>query len=73
MKAIINGKFIVGDSIIENKALLFDEKIVGFVDSIGSDVEVIDACGCYVSAGFIDIHIHGSGGYDVMDATYEAF
>ena len=35
-------------------------------------VEVIDAQGAYVSAGFIDMHIHGSGGADVMDATPEA-
>jgi len=33
---------------------------------------VIDAKGAYVSPGFIDIHIHGSGGADVMDATPEA-
>ena len=36
------------------------------------DVEIIDAKGAYVSAGFIDLHIHGSGGADVMDATPEA-
>jgi len=34
--------------------------------------EVIDAKGAYVSAGFIDLHIHGAGGADVMDATPEA-
>jgi N-acetylglucosamine-6-phosphate deacetylase len=28
--------------------------------------------GHYVSAGFIDMHIHGSGGADVMDGTPEA-
>ena len=33
---------------------------------------MIDAKGAYVSAGFIDIHIHGSGGADVMDATPQA-
>jgi N-acetylglucosamine-6-phosphate deacetylase len=33
---------------------------------------VIDAQGYYVSAGFIDLHIHGSGGADVMDATQES-
>ncbi len=32
----------------------------------------IDAKGNYVSAGFIDLHIHGSGDADVMDATPEA-
>jgi len=37
----------------------------------GSD-EVIDAKGNYVSAGFIDLHIHGSGGADIMDATFDA-
>jgi len=37
-----------------------------------SDKEIIDAKGQYVSAGFIDLHIHGSGGSDAMDATYEA-
>jgi len=35
-------------------------------------MQIIDAKGHYVSAGFIDLHIHGSGGADVMDATPEA-
>ena len=35
-------------------------------------IEIIDAKGAYVSAGFIDLHIHGSGGADVMDATPQA-
>jgi N-acetylglucosamine-6-phosphate deacetylase len=34
--------------------------------------EIIDAKGQFVSSGFIDIHIHGSGGADVMDATPKA-
>jgi N-acetylglucosamine-6-phosphate deacetylase len=37
-----------------------------------TDKEVIDAQGNYLSPGFIDIHIHGSGGSDVMDATPKA-
>ena len=36
------------------------------------NIELIDAKGMYVSAGFIDLHIHGAGGADVMDATKEA-
>jgi len=32
---------------------------------------MIDAKGCYVSPGFIDIHIHGSEGCDVMDGEPE--
>ncbi len=34
--------------------------------------EIIDAKGAYLSPGFIDIHVHGSGGADVMDATPQA-
>jgi len=78
MKVIINGKIIRENSIIEGKVILFDEKIIGFLDnevfkkSVDKYEEIIDAKGCFVSPGFIDIHIHGSGGYDVMDGTREA-
>ncbi|MCI8589836.1 MAG: N-acetylglucosamine-6-phosphate deacetylase [Clostridiales bacterium] len=30
--------------------------------------QIIDAKGAYASAGFIDLHTHGIGGYDFMDA-----
>ncbi|WP_294956188.1 N-acetylglucosamine-6-phosphate deacetylase [Sulfurovum sp.] len=57
----------------EEKILLFDKTIVAVCDMRNlSGIEVIDAKGQYVSAGFIDLHIHGSGGADVMDATPEA-
>ena len=70
MKAILNAKILIDDKIIEDKVLLFDHKIVNIVEEIDlTDIETIDANGAYVSAGFIDLHIHGSGGADVMDAT----
>ncbi|WP_309495340.1 N-acetylglucosamine-6-phosphate deacetylase [Sulfurovum sp.] len=73
MKAIINAKIFLNDEIIESKVLLFDHKIVNIVDEIDlADIEIINANGAYVSAGFIDLHIHGSGGADVMDATPDA-
>lgn len=37
------------------------------------DAEVIDAGGCYVAPGFIEMHSHGAGGHDFMDATVDAF
>lgn len=70
MKAIINGKIITKEKILENKVLLFDEKISKIVDSENfnkDNVEIIDAKGNYVSPGFIDVHVHGSKGKDVMD------
>ncbi len=73
IKAIINAKLIINNEIIEGKIILFGTSIVKLSDDIDLDnIEVIDANGNYVSAGFIDLHIHGSGGADTMDATPEA-
>ena len=73
IKAIVNGKIIVNDEIVVGKILLFDKKIVALSDTVDmQNMQIIDAKGNYVSAGFIDLHIHGSGGADVMDATPEA-
>ena len=73
MKALINAKLIIDDRIIKDKQILFDDRVFSLSDEIPKDgIEIIDAQGAYVSPGFIDIHIHGSGGADVMDATPEA-
>lgn len=72
MKCIINGKIILENEILENKVLVFDEKIVDILDEAPNNCEIIDAQGKYVSPGFVDIHIHGNMGRDTMDATEEA-
>jgi len=73
MKAIVNAKILYEDEVVEGKVLCFDKKIVKIADEAQLDgLEFIDANGAYVSAGFVDLHIHGSGGADVMDATSEA-
>lgn len=73
MKAILNGHILTENSILKNKALIFNESILNIVDekSIDKNIfeEIIDAHGDYISPGFIDLHIHGSGGKDTMDAT----
>ena len=73
---IINAKLILPDRIIPNGSLLIREgKIAEIHESpVESDNEtVIDAEGMYVAPGFIDIHVHGGGGFDIMDNTVEAF
>ena len=58
-----------GTILVENgKILAIQEGNLDFPDSI-----MIDAGGKYISPGFIDLHIHGGGGYDFMDGTEEAF
>ncbi|QXM06267.1 N-acetylglucosamine-6-phosphate deacetylase [Crassaminicella indica] len=77
MKAIINGKIILEDSILNNYVLLYNHKIIDIVKKdefrqLSGVKKVIDAKGNFVSPGLIDLHIHGSAGFDTMDATFEA-
>lgn len=72
MKAIINGKIVTKNGVIENKILLFNDKIIGFCDKVEKDIDIIDAKGLYVSPGLIDIHVHGSCNCDVMDKSIES-
>ncbi len=74
MKAIVNGKIILKDSIVENSVLLYSDVIVGLVskNNIPTDAEIIDAKGGYVSPGLIDIHIHGYLGKDVCDGEEDS-
>ncbi|MBQ2889321.1 MAG: N-acetylglucosamine-6-phosphate deacetylase [Clostridia bacterium] len=74
MKCIINGKLILKDSIAENMAIVFDdkiEKIAPLSDIDTSAYEVIDAKGMFVSPGLVDMHIHGYLGADASDADAE--
>lgn len=76
MKALINGKVILPEGVFTDKVVLMEEKIQGIVDKSSFDAsgvkEIIDVENHYISPGFIDIHIHGSGGRDTMDGEIEA-
>lgn len=85
IKAIVNGKLIMTDRIVHDSVIIFEKEIIDVInkenfsqykkeykEEYKEDIQVIDAKGKYVSPGFIDIHIHGSGGYDTMDGTAEA-
>ncbi len=74
MKAIINGKIILKDRIVEGAALLYSDVIEGILpaDQFPEGTEIIDAKGGYVAPGLIDIHIHGYLGKDVCDGTEES-
>jgi len=76
LSAIINAKIILEDKILEDHVAIFDKSIKDVVHKNESDkyadCRIIDAKGAYLSAGFIDLHIHGSGGADTMDASLDA-
>lgn len=73
---IINGKIVTGGECFAGNVVLKDGVIdyVGTEDiQVSEDARVIDAQGCYVTPGFIDMHTHGAGGADFMDGTVEAY
>lgn len=65
MKTIINGRLILPEKICA-ESISFDDKIISIGEPL-SGAEVIDAENNFVSAGFINIHIHGAAGVDTMD------
>lgn len=71
MKAIINGRIVMPDGVVENKALLFEDKIIGLAEDARGACEVIDAKGAYVLPGLFDVHSHGGVGVDVSDCSKE--
>jgi len=69
---IKNANVVLPDEVKLTSVLIED----GIISAIGYDGKAereIDAKGNYLLAGFIDIHVHGGGGADFMDATPEAF
>ena len=72
MKQIINAKIVTRERVVEGKTLLFDERILGILDSPTDGVETVDAEGLYLIPGLIDLHIHGCGGAGASDGSVEA-
>lgn len=74
MKAIVGGKIILKDSIVENCALLYTDKIESLIPEnlVPENSEIIDANGGYVAPGLIDLHIHGYLSKDVCDGEEES-
>lgn len=76
LKQIVNGRILTpkgwlegGSVIIENNKI----KAVSNIDLHIVDAEIIDAKGCYVVPGGIDLHTHGGGGRDFIEGTEDAF
>ena len=66
--AIVNGNIVLESGIIWDGVILIEDGKILEVGkkheiTVSSDVECIDAEGAYVGPGFVDIHVHGGGGY----------
>lgn len=72
---IKNCKVILQDRIRDNvDVIVKGDKILKIVSNINEtyDTDVIDGKGRYLIPGYVDIHCHGSNGYDFMDNTLTA-
>ena len=63
MKRIKSDKIILSDRIVGGYVYFEDGKIADVTENEYPVSEEYDMTGLYVSAGFIDIHTHGGGGY----------
>lgn len=69
---IVDGRLLLDNNIVDDKDLLIEDNKIAAIGKGLSGDNVINADGNYVSPGFIDIHIHGSAGFDTMDGTFDA-
>ena len=75
--AIENAKVVLESGIIWDGRILIEEDRIVSVGKkeeieIPESAERIDACGAYVGPGFVDIHVHGGGGFQTSTHPIEA-
>ncbi|MQY58915.1 MAG: N-acetylglucosamine-6-phosphate deacetylase [Clostridia bacterium] len=75
--AFKNAKIITPVRIVDNGVLVVSSGKISYVGTqdeikIPKNAKIINLTGKYLTPGFIDMHLHGGGGADTMNATEEA-
>lgn len=78
MKKILFGNVVLPDKVIKNGQLVIENGLISYTgkprkEKYDDVSEIFEAKKGYIWPGLIDIHVHGSGGYDVMDGTGKSF
>jgi N-acetylglucosamine-6-phosphate deacetylase len=71
MIAIHGGEVVLPSRVASGATVLVEERLIAGVETSGAvpkGATVVDARGCHVVPGFIDVHVHGVAGYDTLDA-----
>ena len=71
MIKIKSDKIIIGESVFDGYIYVENGKILEITTKSKPAETEYDYTGKYVSAGFIDLHTHGAGGYAFMNSTVE--
>ena len=71
---IINGAVFSDDGAFHRLSLATNGELIGSLGAVSpaAGPDVLDAEGCYVVPGLVDIHIHGAMGADFSDGTADA-
>lgn len=75
---ITNGTLITPRAVLPGGAVLVSGGRIAWLGRAGEapalppHCQVLDAQGGFIAPGFVDIHLHGGGGADFMDATGDA-
>ena len=71
MIAVAGGDVVVADHVVTEATVIVDGDRIAVVERTFSEgpagATMIDARGCHVVPGFIDVHVHGVRGHDVLD------
>lgn len=69
-----NGTVVLPDRMVpKGSVTIRDGRVADISGACPPDACIVDADGGYILPGFIDMHLHGGGGADFMDATPEVF
>ncbi len=75
-RTFIKNGSVVGENDVQIRTVVLENGKIAddnFIGDIPDGAKIVDAAGMYVAPGFVEVHAHGGGGYDFMDATEEAF
>lgn len=74
MKILTNGKIVSDGKVLQGYDIIIDDgKIIELKPTAEIVGEKLDLGGNYIAPGFIELHCHGGGGYEFIEATPEAF
>ncbi len=76
LKQIVNGRILTPSGWLDNGSVIIEDNTIKAVSNSDLHIvgaEIIDAKGCYVVPGGIEMHVHGGGGRDFMEGSEEAF
>ncbi|HZG83495.1 N-acetylglucosamine-6-phosphate deacetylase [Paenibacillus sp.] len=69
----IRGRVVTPDGVVEGGVVRIEGGRIAAVERAGAAPADVDLGAGWIVPGFVDVHVHGGGGHDFMDATAEAF